>query len=870
MFKFRKVRGPEQIDDTLISLEESANRLENIVETAQKEKSRLHLLIGNVSNRMAEIRQTAASFENSVEKISEYETALTAIQKEIDSIKKQAEIIALLKGETDQLNDRFAQLEKQLRAAQNNLDNLQKPASEIDVLNERVKQAKTEIGPQIDSLSQRQVDLSKRFDDLAEQLKQAESQLGKFGNVTEEFEKTVARISQESARITTWMAANEKMASELAESNESLNIVKQKVDQLHELAEYVDTKTRALAKNKELLKNAHAEFSQANILFVEIKSTISDMSREFDRLKKAQSNAQELEKSLASFESRFEIIESKSAMLNQLLENFATLSDLAKDLKQRQQSFDTLDQLTKNLSRHAENARAELAALKETGARVEDTIRQAEQFQASSKTTTQQMADLVNNAQKLLERLPDINTMLEEIENVRKRALVVENKLLENLAIDSDLKEQAANSNEIRERVESYRQESTKMMAAHKRELEHLTIAMNGLKGNLDSLRARWLEMPEILSKLAETEKRCIDIEKRCDTLAEKTSEIDKLNGLLNQHTESFKKIETIAEGVHQKAADIVGYRAELEKIDLQMAALSTGINNLLLLGEKVEKQGMESTRLFDQVTMLDGQVKETQKISESIAKECEKIKRNQENLRLDAGEVMDLFGKLADQRAFMEDKTKELNSIYEKTQAQIDLLNQADNRAHSQVESYRKTLNDLKDEIKELMRFHDELKSCYSNLKKESIQIDAISGKLDKQQADSAMLGEKLTDLEGRLNAAQTFESKLALFESSLNKNTNNLNMVMSKLPEIEKIQQRIDQCSLQLNEIDAKLAGITDAAAEVDRLHRQFSKINLITEELKAREKTLIDEERLVNRAINAASRLEELVLKAELIEK
>ena len=186
---------------------------------------------------MADIRQTAASFENSVEKITEYETALNAIQKEIDSLKKQAETIALLKGETDQLNDRFAQFEKQLRAAQTNLDNLQKPASEIDILNERVQQTKTEIGPQIDSLSQRQVDLSKRFDDLALHLKQAESQLGKFSNVTEEFEKTVARISQESARITTWMAANEKMASELSESNESLNIVKQKVEQVHELAE---------------------------------------------------------------------------------------------------------------------------------------------------------------------------------------------------------------------------------------------------------------------------------------------------------------------------------------------------------------------------------------------------------------------------------------------------------------------------------------------------------------------------------------------------------------------------------------------------------------------------------------------------------
>jgi DNA repair ATPase RecN len=136
MFKFRKVRGPEQINGTLISLEESASRLENIVETAQKEKSRLHLLVGNVSNRMAEIQQTAASFENSIEKIAEYEKALDLVQKEIDSIKKQAETIACLKSETDELTERFNRFEKQLQAAQVNLDSLRKPAGEIDALND--------------------------------------------------------------------------------------------------------------------------------------------------------------------------------------------------------------------------------------------------------------------------------------------------------------------------------------------------------------------------------------------------------------------------------------------------------------------------------------------------------------------------------------------------------------------------------------------------------------------------------------------------------------------------------------------------------------------------------------------------------------
>ncbi len=45
MFKFKKVRGPEDIGEAISTLEDSANRLERIVETAQKEKSRLYLLV---------------------------------------------------------------------------------------------------------------------------------------------------------------------------------------------------------------------------------------------------------------------------------------------------------------------------------------------------------------------------------------------------------------------------------------------------------------------------------------------------------------------------------------------------------------------------------------------------------------------------------------------------------------------------------------------------------------------------------------------------------------------------------------------------------------------------------------------------------
>jgi chromosome segregation ATPase len=791
MFKFRKVREPEQIDDKLISLEESANRLENIVETAQKEKSRFNLLVEKVSNKMAS-------------------------------------------------------------------------------LDDNVQLTKTEIAPQLDSLAQRQIALSQHLDEMTNRINQTELQLKKFANLSGEFENTVARISQESARITTWMAANEKMASDLADSNQTLETIKHKVDQLHELAEYVDTKTRALAKNKELLKNAHSEYSNASILLVDIKSNIAEMSREFDRLRKAKENAEELNNILSTFETRFEKIESESALLNQLLNNYANLENYARDLKLKRQSFESIDRLLENLSNHTENAHSELAALQEISGWFDASIKQASQLQNDSKSTAQQMAELVSNAQTLLERLPEVNTILKEIETVRQRALSVENKLMENLAIDSELKEQAADSGEIRLKVESYRQESAKAVASHKKELEYLSIAMNGLKGNLDSLRSRWLEMPEILSKLAETEKRCIDVEKRRDSLAERTGEIDTLKSSLDQHAESFKRIENLAAAVHQKGAEIIGYRAELEKIELRMSAINSGVNTLIHLGEKVEKQNNETALLFDSVAAINNQIRDSEKVADSIAKECDKMRRNQENLRLDAGEVMDLFGKLSDLRTLTEEKSREANNIQEQTQARVNLLNQTTEKAQAQIETYRKIIADLKDEIKELNRGQQELHAGYINLDKESAKMADLTGSLKNQQESIANFEQKLTALEKRLDNTTAFENKLTAFESTLQKNAIALNEIVSKAPEVDKLEERIERFGVHLNEIDAKLAGIADTTAEVDRLYRQFSKISLMAEGLKARERALTEEERLVNRAITAAANLEELILRAEQIGK
>ena len=66
------------------------------------------------------------------------------------------------------------------------------------------------------------------------------------------------------------------------------------------------------------------------------------------------------------------------------------------------------------------------------------------------------------------------------------------------------------------------------------------------------------------------------------------------------------------------------------------------------------------------------------------------------------------------------------------------------------------------------------------------------------------------------------------------------------------EGLEQKIDKISVQ--------------AKSINKLQKDFTKASLLADELKARQKSLIDEESLINKAITAASKLEELIYKAE----
>jgi hypothetical protein len=164
MFRFHKAKAPKQLGETITTLTESANRVESIIETAQKEKSRLHLRAGNVCNRVAQIRKTAASFEQSATKISDYDIALKTLGKGIDSIKKDAASIHEIGAETAQLLERLVIHNQQ--AAE--VDKLQKYFAKISLSSEELK-AKEKSNDCNETLNNRAIDDASKLEELIQQ-----------------------------------------------------------------------------------------------------------------------------------------------------------------------------------------------------------------------------------------------------------------------------------------------------------------------------------------------------------------------------------------------------------------------------------------------------------------------------------------------------------------------------------------------------------------------------------------------------------------------------------------------------------------------------------------------------------------------------
>jgi len=866
MFKFRKVRGPEQMSDAISTLEESANRLESMVEIAQKEKSRLHLLVGNVSDRVDQIRRSALSFDETIQKIDKFETSFKAIESEIQGLQHQTGNLKEIKAETARLFEQFENLKSQLQAAAAKIETQTKTAGEVDDLARQIKEVKSRFFPEVEAISGKQADLLNKYNDFAGRLEKSEIKLKEFADLNDEFKKTSENIAHESARLSTWMEATEQMSEKLGQATEIFETTKQKVDNLHELVEFVESKTKSLKKQKELLKNAHIESGRANGLFWEVKSKLTELEQDAEKIRQMEMQANGFDLTLKQIENRFEQINSFGAKVEQLIAGYARLDEYARDLQNHYKQLGVVDELLKQLEKQIGLAKDEHSKLNKAQEQIGIFIKRSEESQTESRAVIRQMNELMQHSEQFIQRAPDINKALAQIESIRKRALVLENKLMEAMATATDINNQAQKADEIKKNFELFYQNSEKLVSDQKKELASANSTITGLENKLKMVQVGWSKVPEIMDKLSEIEKIHRNLEKAFKSVIQREQTVLGLKGLMEQNIESYKDFEKTTTEINQKAADILKVKAELDEMDYKIKALSSSSKQLTMMGQRIEKTENEMDSLVEKFTGFANQISGWQEQSESIKTECLNIGKSHENLRNNIGEVMDLFSNLANMHSQAEAKSQNLVDYFDQAEQKIRELRDISGQSGAQSDKQIQKLNEVRESIKVLNDTQNELAKKLEHIDAESSKISQIGEMVIEKQNQMTSLSEKIAILESKAVVADQIQQRFDDFERKFEKLDNDLKAASLNLDKMENARKYFDVYQNEIAGFENKVTDLSEKVKGLDKLKKDVSRASLLADELKARQKNLTDEETLINKAITAASKLEELIYRAE----
>ena len=870
MFKFHKVRGPEQVGDAITTLEETANRLESMVEIAQKEKSRLHLLVGNVTDRVDQIKQSASGFDDMVKRIETFQDRFKGVEDEIAAVQRQADGLKELKAETTNLFEQFKKLKTEFEGTAAKLRGYSATANQLGPLNEKVNQIKTTIMPEIEAISQKQDELTKKYDEYFGRLEKADEKLQGLVKLSDDFKKTSDNVARESARISTWMEATESISNKLDQATEVFETTKQKIDSLHELAEYVENKTRALRKQKELLKKAHIESGRANGLFWEIKSKLNELEQDAEKIRQMEMQTSEFSTTLQKIESRFENINNFSKKLDQILNEYARLEEYGRQLQEHRKQLTVVDELFQQINKHIEVAKDERSKLAQAEQQINLFIKRSEESQNESRALIRQMTELMQNAEKFLQRAPDVGKALTQIESIRKRALVLENKIMEVMASTTEIKNQSEKAAEVKKAVDQFNQDVDQKIANQKKELVDLSNNVGSLKNSLDMVQTNWNKVPQLMDKLAELEKMQRELDKTYKSVMQREQTVTGLKNLMEQNNVAFKEFEKTSSEIHNKATEILNVKSELENIDYRVKSLATAAKQLAMMSERIEKTENEMETLAENFTSLNNQVKNWQTQSANMKTECSNISKTHEDLRTNIGEVMDLFTRLAELRTQADNEAKRLNGYFQQAEQKVRELSEISGKSSSESGAQIDKMTDIKESIKQLSAGQDELMARFNSIESESAKLTSLANAIKEKQMEMASLEEKANMLEGKIKEAEKIQKRVDGFEKAFDKFAKDMDTISKTLLKMESVNKEFDSYRNMIVGFEAKINAMGEQAKRVEKLKADINRASLMAEELKARQNSLKDEKDLINKAILAATKLEELVYRAEHISK
>jgi predicted RNase H-like nuclease (RuvC/YqgF family) len=146
---------------------------------------------------------------------------------------------------------------------------------------------------------------------------------------------------------------------------------------------------------------------------------------------------------------------------------------------------------------------------------------------------------------------------------------------------------------------------------------------------------------------------------------------------------------------------------------------------------------------------------------------------------------------------------------------------------------------------------------------------MDFVTAINEKQKEISALERQTAT-ISGKLAEADRIKEQVEYFEKAIEKLDAEMKNIGAGMKNVEKVAKDFDGYGTKMAEFEKKIAAVAVKTKIIDKLKKDLNQASLMADELKARQNGLKEEKDLIDKAITAAAKLEELVYRAEHIKE
>ena len=683
---------------------------------------------------------------------------------------------------------------------------------------------------------------------LDQQLKTVETEYQALKQQTpdSEVQKTLRLQKEEIESLTAQLSQSRQ---ELAKKTEEVTALRQQLLNLQFAPEQSRNAAAALAvKQEEMLEplKISQEEHERKIALLRVEQSAELQRLRTQALQEENALRGELQRAEAKYQQESTFVNTLKAQIKTLEENLAALEQESGGYKEKSET------LANELASIKENNKAELANLKETLKRAQNSYEKQQEFYNTLETqyqnTQREKYYLGEELKKAISQkdnaLMQSERYLSEIEKIKSNQNDV-NKQLKN-----EIQNLLETRNKLQQEIETLKQNPSV-------QVEKLQQAQNSLHENNASLSLLKAELAALLNSKEVTDKALLEArQEKYNLLSKLAEQTEQLNSFQTNYqneiavltrekeqaqAEAAAKINNLENKIKENQGYISSLISKIQELEQDKTSIILQAENKKL-AEELQNRNIENQKLNEE---LQNKTIDSQKIAEEIqAKnlEIQKLNQDLEKAQKIFSQDTVLLEELKAQYSKLQERTDILQTELAKVSEEKIQIEQERDSYKAQVEDLQHQLESVKEELKQGQEFTKQLTEQVNKLKTVNTALNAALAQAQNQKIEAlnqtAQQTQEILELKEQLKQAQT---KFLEFEQGTVKLKEEY---AAKIQELEEELKRVSAVCVaqtkEINEIKTDNERLKTAAEEKLLLQNRFNALqqnaNLLSEELNA----------------------------------